>query len=110
MNRRGQRSDIAAANSAVRASLYMRVSTSRQDEHDLSVPDQQAQLTSWCKAKGWEIVAEFIEPGATASDDKRRVFQQMVERACDGEHAFDVIVVQLQPLLPGRLWPGVLSS
>jgi len=71
----------------------MRVSTSRQVEHDLSVPDQRAQLASWCKAKQWEIVAEFIEPGATATDDKRRVFQQMIERACDGEHAFDVIVV-----------------
>jgi DNA invertase Pin-like site-specific DNA recombinase len=71
----------------------MRVSTNRQVEHDLSVPDQRAQLTSWCKAKQWEIGAEFIEPGATATDDKRRVFQQMIERACDGEHAFDVIVV-----------------
>jgi len=71
----------------------MRVSTNRQVEHDLSVPDQRAQLTSWCKAKQWEIVAEFIEPGATATDDKRRVFQQMIERACDGERAFDVIVV-----------------
>ncbi len=93
MNRRGQCPDITAANSAVRAALYMRVSTSRQVEHDLSVPDQRAQLASWCKAKQWEIVAEFIEPGATATDDKRRVFQQMIERACDGEHAFDVIVV-----------------
>src|SRR6266446_3056892 len=78
MNRRGQCPDITAANSAVRAALYMRVSTSRQVEHDLSVPDQRAQLASWCKAKQWEIVAEFIEPGATATDDKR---------------AFDVIVV-----------------
>jgi site-specific DNA recombinase len=78
---------------APRAALYMRVSTSRQAEHDLSVPDQRAQLTSWCKSKHWDVVAEFIEPGATATDDKRRVFQQMIERACDGEHAFDVIVV-----------------
>ena len=93
MKRRSQCSDLGAADSAVRAALYMRVSTNRQVEHDLSVPDQRAQLTSWCKAKQWEIGAEFIEPGATATDDKRRVFQQMIERACDGEHAFDVIVV-----------------
>ena len=33
------------------------------------------------------------EPGASATDDKRPVFQQMIERACDGEHAFDVIAV-----------------
>ena len=39
------------------------------------------------------VVAEFIEAGASASDDRRPVFQQMIERACDGEHAFDLIVV-----------------
>jgi site-specific DNA recombinase len=31
--------------------------------------------------------------GASATDDKRPVFQQMIERACDGENAFDVIAV-----------------
>jgi hypothetical protein len=29
--------------------------------------------------------------GASATDDKRPVFQQMIERACVGENAFDVI-------------------
>jgi site-specific DNA recombinase len=79
--------------SGSRAALYMRVSTGRQAEHDLSIPDQRVQLNSWCRAKGHTIVAEFIEPGASASDDRRPVFQQMIERACDGEHAFDLIVV-----------------
>jgi hypothetical protein len=31
--------------------------------------------------------------GASATDDKRPVLQQMIERACDGENAFDVIAV-----------------
>ena len=39
------------------------------------------------------MVAEYIEAGASASDDRRESFQQMIERACDGEHAFDLIVV-----------------
>jgi site-specific DNA recombinase len=76
-----------------RAALYMRVSTGRQAEHDLSIPDQRTQLSSWTRARGWAVVAEFVEPGASGSDDRRPVFQQMIERACDGEHAFDVIVV-----------------
>jgi site-specific DNA recombinase len=77
----------------VRVALYLRVSTGRQAEHDLSIPDQRAQLLAWCDANSFEPVAEFVEPGASATDDKRPIFQQMIERACDGEHAFDVITV-----------------
>lgn len=76
-----------------RAALYMRVSTGRQAEHDLSIPDQRHQLQSWCHAHGYESVAEFVEAGASATDDRRPIFQQMIERACDGENAFDVIIV-----------------
>jgi site-specific DNA recombinase len=79
--------------SELRAALYMRVSTGRQAEHDLSIPDQRQQLKSWCRANGHEVVAEFVEAGASASDDRRPVFQQMIERACDGERAFDVMSV-----------------
>ena len=76
-----------------RVALYMRVSTGRQAEHDLSIPDQRSQLQSWCRRQGYGIVTEFVEPGASAADDRRPVFQQMIERACDGDHAFGFIVV-----------------
>ena len=71
----------------------MRVSTGRQAEHDLSIPDQKAQTQAWVAQRGWSVVAEYVEPGASATDDKRPEFQRMIERACDGENAFDVIVV-----------------
>jgi DNA invertase Pin-like site-specific DNA recombinase len=71
----------------------MRVSTGRQVEHDLSIPDQRRQLESWCRAYGCTVASEFIEGGASAGDDRRPVFQQMIERACDGEQAFDLILV-----------------
>jgi len=77
----------------LRAALYLRVSTGRQAEHDLSIPDQRAQTAAWAAARGWSLVAEYIEPGASATDDKRPEFQRMIERACDGDHPFDVIVV-----------------
>jgi DNA invertase Pin-like site-specific DNA recombinase len=38
-------------------------------------------------------VTEFVEAGASAVDDRRPVFQRMIERACDGEHPFRFIVV-----------------
>ena len=77
----------------LRAALYLRVSTGRQAEHDLSIPDQRSQTAMWAAARGLQVVAEYIEPGASATDDRRPEFQRMVERACDGECAFDVVVV-----------------
>ena len=88
-----QTSSGAASASATRAAIYLRVSTGRQAEHDLSIPDQKAQTEAWVAQRGWSVVAEYVEPGASATDDKRPQFQRMIERACDGEDAFDVIVV-----------------
>lgn len=89
----GQFDWSATLASTPRAAIYLRVSTGRQAENDLSIPDQKAQTEAWCKARSWTVVAEYVEPGASATDDKRPEFQRMVERACDGENAFDVIVV-----------------
>jgi DNA invertase Pin-like site-specific DNA recombinase len=88
--RSGRRTESAAA---PRAAIYLRVSTGRQAEQDLSIPDQKKQAQAWVAQRGWSIVAEYIEPGASATDDKRPEFQRMIERACDGEYAFDVVVV-----------------
>ena len=88
-----QQAKTNARPSEPRAALYLRVSTGRQAEHDLSIPDQRQQLQSWCRVHGYAVTAEFVEAGASATDDRRPVFQQMIERACDGESAFDVIVV-----------------
>src|SRR5262245_62729976 len=95
MNRRQLQPPLPAEipHGRLRAALYMRVSTVRQAEHDLSIPDQRNQLKSWCRVNGHVVVAEFVEAGASAGDDRRPAFQQMIERAGDGERAFDLIVV-----------------
>jgi len=36
----------------VRAALYLRVSTSRQAENDLSIPDQRRQAKGYCTSRG----------------------------------------------------------
>ena len=77
----------------VRACAYLRVSTGRQAESDLSIPDQHRQV-AFCAAKGWPLKAEYIEPGASATDNSRPEFQRMIERATDGDRPFDVIVVR----------------
>jgi DNA invertase Pin-like site-specific DNA recombinase len=76
-----------------RAELYLRVSTGRQAEHDLSIPDQRRQLRAYCEAKCIEVVTEFVEPGASATDDRRPEFQRMVDAASQRPPTFDTIIV-----------------
>jgi site-specific DNA recombinase len=64
-----------------RAAVYVRVSTSRQAERDLSLPDQVARCRAYCERRGWEVVEIFSEPGASALDDNRPVFQEMIYKA-----------------------------
>src|SRR5215467_15864321 len=87
MNRLFRAPDESVA--ALRAALYMRVSTGRQADHDLSIPDQRSQLKLWCRANGHDVVAEFAEAGASAGDDRRPGFQQMIERMLTVAGAFD---------------------
>ncbi len=75
------------------AALYLRVSTGRQAEHDLSIPDQRRQARGYCDGKGWTVAAEYIEPGATATDDRRPEFQNMMDAAQLKPPPFKVIVV-----------------
>lgn len=77
----------------LRAALYLRVSTGRQADNDLSIPDQRRQAESYCKGRGWELVADFVEPGQSATDDRRPEFQRMIDAATTKPPAFDVIVV-----------------
>ena len=73
--------------------LYVRVSTSRQADNDLSIPDQLRQLHEWATANGHLVVQEYVEPGASATDDKRPVFQQMIADAMMKPPAFEVIII-----------------
>jgi len=73
--------------------LYARVSTSKQADKDLSIPDQLSQMRAWCQAGGHTVGAEYVEPGASATDDRRPVFQRMIFEACVTPSPFEAIVV-----------------
>ena len=73
--------------------LYARISTTRQAENDLSIPDQLIQLNEWCKQSGHLVVHEYVEPGASATDDKRPVFQQLINDAMQKPQAFEAIII-----------------
>jgi len=77
----------------LRAALYLRVSTARQAEHDVSIPDQRKQGEAYCQSRGFSLVETFVEPGASATNDRRPEFQRMVEAGTAKPSAFDVVVV-----------------
>ncbi|WP_188945183.1 recombinase family protein, partial [Polymorphobacter multimanifer] len=62
----------------LRAALYLRVSTARQAEHDVSSPDQRKQGEAYCTARGYQLVETFVDAGASATNDRRPEFQQMI--------------------------------
>ncbi|WP_428490134.1 recombinase family protein [Rhodopila sp.] len=55
----------------LRAAFYPRVSTARQAEHDVSIPDQKRQGEAYCAARGCELVETGVEPGGSATNDRR---------------------------------------
>jgi DNA invertase Pin-like site-specific DNA recombinase len=77
----------------MRVAAYLRVSTTRQAEQDLSIPDQQLQIDTYCRHMGWTLVRVFTEPGASATDDRRPEFQRMIDAATAADRPFDAIVV-----------------
>lgn len=84
----------------MQAAIYVRVSTSRQAERDLSLPDQVAQCRAYCERRGWVVVEVFSEPGASALDDDRPAFQEMIAKATRPEKPFRFVVVHSLALQP----------
>src|SRR5258708_28142241 len=63
----------------VRAALYLRVSTGRQAENDLSIPDQRRQAKRYCASRGWETVAEYVQPLLSPTHDRPPACQRMID-------------------------------
>ena len=84
---------MTATDKPSRAVIYARVSTTRQAEADLSMPDQIKQLQDYCARKQLTVADVFTEPGASALDEDRPVFQEMIGRATSGGRPYDVVVV-----------------
>lgn len=77
----------------IRCALYARVSTTKQAEQNISLPDQLRRMSDYAAARGMQVVARYEEPGASGRDDNRAVFQWMIDEACRKPKSFDVILV-----------------
>ena len=76
----------------LRVSGYFRVSTTRQAEIELSIPDQRRQAIAYCERRGWIFCDEFVDH-VTGTNDDRRNFQKMIDQACQEGRPTDVILV-----------------
>jgi site-specific DNA recombinase len=79
-----------------RVAVYARVSTTRQADNDISIPDQLAHAKRFCGTKGWTLLSEYIDAGASARDDKRPQFQRMMEAVCVDPSPVDVVLIHSQ--------------
>jgi len=86
---------MTAATSTIplRAALYLRVSTARRAEHDVSIPDQKRRGEAYCASRGYQLVETYVEPGASATNDRRPEFQRMIEAGTSKPTLFDAVIV-----------------
>jgi DNA invertase Pin-like site-specific DNA recombinase len=61
-----------------KVAIYTRVSTEDQARKGFSLAAQKERLTSYCKAKDWEILAEYVDDGYSGRDENRPGYQQML--------------------------------
>ncbi len=76
-----------------RVAVYARVSTARQAEADLSIPDQVGQAESWCQQNAMSVVRRYIELGISGTDENRPFFQELLADARSKPRPFDIVVV-----------------
>ena len=50
-------------------------------------------MRAYCKARDLPIAFEYVEPGASATDDRRPVFQQMIADAGQDPAPYEAIIV-----------------
>jgi DNA invertase Pin-like site-specific DNA recombinase len=78
-------------NPTARAVIYARVSTDEQAEEGYSLDEQLRLCREFCERKGWNVIAEYVDPGVSGTTVDRPAFQQMLADARLGK--FDNLCV-----------------
>lgn len=74
-----------------RTGLYIRVSTTRQEQEGYSIPMQKERMIAFCKAKGWAVAGVYIDPGHSGSSLERPGITALIDGVKAGK--FDVVLV-----------------
>lgn len=67
---------------------YVRVSSDSQVEN-YSIPQQKEAITNYCKAKGWDLIKIYVDPGYTGANTDRPALQELTEKA----GIYDIVLV-----------------
>ncbi len=92
-----------------RAVLYLRVSSDGQvktdyDPEGISIPAQREVCERKARARGLDVVGEYVEPGRSATSmDKRVAFQEMLARIKTDKDVDYVIVYKLSRMNRNRI-------
>lgn len=73
--------------------LYARVSTDKQAEKELSIPAQLRAMRDYAHRRGWSVLTEYIEPGASAKTTDRPALQQLLADIRNSEQPVGAVVV-----------------
>ncbi len=99
-----------------RAVIYLRVSSKGQvntdyDPEGISIPAQRLSVTRKAEQLGLNIVAEYVEPGRSATEMTKRIaFQQMLERIRHEKDIDYVIVYKLSRFARNRIDDAVVMA
>ena len=76
---------------AIKAVIYVRVSTEEQAQSGFSINAQIEKLVGTCKLNGWELVQQYIDDGYSAKDLDRPNIQRLI--ADSKENKFNLVLV-----------------
>ena len=91
----GRRDDVGSCQydrAAKHRSLSARLHA-RQAENDVSIRDQKRQGEAHCQLRGDQLSETYVEPGASATNDRRPEFQSMLGAVMSKSAPFDVKIV-----------------
>src|SRR6185312_11070816 len=77
----------------VRVAIYARVSTARQAEQDISIPDQIAQCERHATERGWMVAKIFRDDGKSARNDNRPAFKALIKESLSATKPWSIILV-----------------
>ena len=74
-----------------RVGVYARVSTDMQAEEGHSIAAQLHEMQEFAAARGWQITAEFVDPGISGSSMQRPALQELLDAV--RENQIDIVLV-----------------
>ena len=75
------------------AFLYARTYGDRKAENGPSIPDELAQMRSYCEKNCIQLVKEYVARGRATTNDNRTQFQQVMADALESPQRIDCIIV-----------------